>query len=90
MAAMVNESAKVVGEGIARRPMDVDVTLLYGYGFPRYRGGPMKYADMVGLENVLADLREFEAEDSEFWKPAQLLVDLVAKGENFDSLNKSA
>ena len=87
-AAMINEGAKVLEEGIALKPSDIDVTLLYGYGFPRYRGGPMKYADMYGLDKVLADLREFEAEDAMFWKPAQLLVDLVAKGENFDSLNK--
>ncbi len=51
MAAMINEGANVVHEGIALRPLDVDVTFLYGYGFPRYRGGPMKYADTVGLAN---------------------------------------
>ncbi|MDQ2095851.1 3-hydroxyacyl-CoA dehydrogenase NAD-binding domain-containing protein [Rhodalgimonas zhirmunskyi] len=90
LAAMINEGAKVLEEGIALKPSDIDVTFLYGYGFPRYRGGPMKYADMYGLENVLADLREFEKEDPKFWKPAQLLVDLVEKGETFDDLNKRA
>ena len=90
MAAMVNEGAKVVEEGIALRPLDVDVTFLSGYGFPRYRGGPMKYADMVGLPQVLADLREFAKEDPLFWKPAPLLEKLVAEGRNFDSLNKAA
>lgn len=90
MAAMVNEGAKVVEEGIALRPLDVDVTFLSGYGFPRHRGGPMKYADMVGLDKVLADLREFAQEDPLFWKPAPLLEKLVAEGRNFDSLNKAA
>ncbi len=60
MAAMVNEGAKVVDEGIALRPLDVDVTFISGYGFPRYRGGPMKWADMQGLDKVLADIQAFE------------------------------
>ncbi|WP_137702503.1 3-hydroxyacyl-CoA dehydrogenase NAD-binding domain-containing protein [Marimonas lutisalis] len=90
LAAMINEGAKVLEEGIALKPSDIDVTFLFGYGFPRYRGGPMKYADMYGLENVLSDLREFEKEDPKFWKPAQLLVDMVEKGETFDDLNKRA
>ncbi|MGB0900878.1 3-hydroxyacyl-CoA dehydrogenase NAD-binding domain-containing protein [Halocynthiibacter sp.] len=90
MAAMVNEGAKVLQEGVALRPSDIDVVALYGYGFPRYRGGPMKYADMYGLENLLADLREFEKEDAYFWKPADLLVDLVANGRSFEDLNKES
>ena len=90
LAAMINEGAKVLQEGIALKPSDIDVTFLFGYGFPRYRGGPMKYADMYGLENVLNDLREFEKEDPKFWKPAQLIVDMVEKGESFDDLNKRA
>ncbi|MEJ5152257.1 3-hydroxyacyl-CoA dehydrogenase NAD-binding domain-containing protein [Comamonas sp. MYb396] len=90
MAAMVNEGANVVREGIALRPLDVDVTFLYGYGFPRFRGGPMKWADMVGLDKILADIREFAKEDALFWTPSPLLVELVDKGENFESLNKAA
>jgi len=90
MAAMVNEGAKVVEEGIALRPLDVDVTFLSGYGFPRHRGGPMKYADMVGLEKILDDIREFAQEDPLFWRPSSLLEKLVAEGRNFDSLNKAA
>lgn len=89
MAAMVNEGANVVHQGIALRPLDVDVTFVYGYGFPRYRGGPMKYADRVGLPQILADIEAFAKEDPLFWKPSPLLVELVAKGANFDSLNKS-
>ncbi len=90
MAAMVNEAAKVVGEGIARRPLDVDVTLLYGYGFPRYRGGPLKWADMQGLSGLLDDIKRYAQEDDHFWQPAPLLEKLVAEGRTFDDLNKDA
>lgn len=89
MAAMVNEGAKVLADGIALRPLDIDVTFLYGYGFPRFRGGPMKYADTVGLDQILADLRSFAQEDPLFWQPAPLLEQLVAEGRNFDSLNQA-
>lgn len=88
MAAMVNEAAKVVGEGIARRPLDVDMTLLFGYGFPRYRGGPLKWADMEGLAGMLADIETYAKADPYFWHPAPLLQDLVAQGQTFDDLNK--
>ena len=87
MAAMVNEAARVVGEGIAQRPLDVDVTLLNGYGFPRWRGGPMHYADSVGLEKILADIQRFALEDDWLWQPAPLLKQLVAEGKTFASLN---
>ncbi|MGE6212942.1 3-hydroxyacyl-CoA dehydrogenase NAD-binding domain-containing protein [Comamonas aquatica] len=89
MAAMVNEGAKVVEEGIALRPLDVDVTFISGYGFPRWRGGPMKWADMQGLDKILVDIQAFEQEDPLFWKPAALLKKLVAEGKNFDSLNQA-
>lgn len=88
MAAMINESARVVEEGIALRPLDVDITMIYGYGFPRWRGGPLKYADMTGLDTILQDIRTFSSEDPEFWAPSKLLVDLATRGETFDSLNK--
>lgn len=89
MAAMVNEAAKVVGEGIARRPLDVDMTLLFGYGFPRYRGGPLKWADIVGLSDLLADIEGYAKQDAAFWAPAPLLKELVASGKTFDELNKA-
>lgn len=88
MCAMVNEAAKVVGEGIARRPLDVDMTLLFGYGFPRFWGGPMKWADIQGLDKVLADIEAFAKDDAWFWQPAPLLCELVASGRTFDDLNK--
>ncbi len=89
MAAMINEGAKVVEEGIALRPLDVDIVMLSGYGSPRWRGGPMHHADERGLANILADLNEFAKQDPVFWKPAKLIEDLVARGENFASLNKA-
>ncbi|MFC4297995.1 3-hydroxyacyl-CoA dehydrogenase NAD-binding domain-containing protein [Castellaniella hirudinis] len=89
MAAMINEAANVVHQGIALRPLDVDVAMLYGFGFPRYRGGPLHYADHVGLDVVLADIRAFAAEDPHFWKPSPLLVELVEQGRHFNDLNQS-
>ncbi len=88
MAAMINEGAKVLQEKIALRPVDIDMVQLFGYGHPRWRGGPMKYADMQGLGKILASIRKLEKEDAWFWKPADLLVELADKGETFDSLNK--
>jgi 3-hydroxyacyl-CoA dehydrogenase len=90
MAAMVNEAARVVGEGIARRPLDVDMTFLFGYGFPRYYGGPLKWADLQGLPALLADIKTYAEKDPYFWQPAPLLEQLVAEGRNFDDLNKEA
>lgn len=86
-AAMVNEAARVLEEGIAKRPLDIDVVLLYGYGFPRWRGGPMHSADQRGLEIILADIRRFSEEDDHFWQPAPLLQKLVQQKRNFASLN---
>jgi 3-hydroxyacyl-CoA dehydrogenase len=88
MASMVNEAAKVVGEGIARRPLDVDMTLLFGYGFPRYRGGPLKWADLTGLAGLLKDIETYAQDDAYFWQPAPLLQELVRDGRSFDDLNK--
>ncbi|OED46348.1 3-hydroxyacyl-CoA dehydrogenase [Rhodobacteraceae bacterium (ex Bugula neritina AB1)] len=90
MCAMVNEAAKVVGEGIARRPLDVDMVMLFGYGFPRFWGGPLKWADLQGLEGILADIRSYAAEDGFFWQSAPLLEQLVSEGRSFETLNQSA
>jgi 3-hydroxyacyl-CoA dehydrogenase len=77
------------GEGIARRPLDVDMTLLFGYGFPRYRGGPLKWADIVGLPDLLKDIESYAKDDATFWEPAPLLKEMVASGKTFDELNKA-
>ena len=90
MAAMVNEGAKVLEEGIALRPLDIDATFIFGYGFPRWRGGPMHWADTVGLPAVLADIEAFAREDALFWQPAPLLQRLVSEGRDFASLNRPA
>ncbi|WP_293451180.1 FAD-dependent oxidoreductase [Planktotalea sp.] len=88
MCAMVNEAAMVVDESIARRPLDVDMVLLFGYGFPRHWGGPLKWADMQGLDGILADIKRYAEVDDFFWQPSALLERLVAAGKNFEDLNK--
>lgn len=87
LAAMINEASRVVEEGIALRPLDVDVTLLFGYGFPRWRGGPMKFADMQGIDSILSNIEQYSLEDSYFWKPADLLIELSARQSSFEQLN---
>src|SRR5690606_6440274 len=74
--ALVNEGAKILEEGIALRASDIDVVYLSGYGFPLHRGGPMHYAQQVGLFNVVRSIRRFATQSGEaakFWQPAQLL-----------------
>lgn len=87
MAAMVNEACEVLREAVALKPSDIDVTFVQGYGFPRFRGGPMKYADGYGLGKMLDNIRAYETEDPVFWKPSPLLVDLIAAGHTFEDLN---
>jgi 3-hydroxyacyl-CoA dehydrogenase len=87
MAAMVDEAARVVEEGIAARPLDVDVTLVHGYGFPRWRGGPMHWADREGLGGLAAEIRRYAEEDPRFWRLAPLLERLASEGGRFAELN---
>jgi 3-hydroxyacyl-CoA dehydrogenase len=81
--ALINEGAKVLEEGVALRAADIDVIYVYGYGFPPHRGGPMWYADTVGLPTVLERVRQFEREHGAAWKPAGLLERLAADGKAF-------
>ena len=84
--ALVNEGAKIVDEGIAMRASDIDIVYLTGYGFPLHRGGPMCYADTVGLFNVVSAMKRFAAnplDDVAFWQPAPLLARLAAEGRSF-------
>ena len=84
--ALVNEGAKIVEEGIALRASDIDMVYLSGYGFPLHRGGPMLYADMVGLPAVLAAIEGFaRGRNGEAWTPAPLLVQLAAAGGAFNA-----
>ncbi len=84
--ALVNEGARILEEGIAARASDIDVVYLNGYGFPLHRGGPMLYADIVGLANVVRALRRFAAEPGAdpSWQPAPLLLRLAAEGRGFN------
>ena len=83
--ALVNEAAYLLEEGIASRASDVDIVYLTGYGFPLYRGGPMFYADTVGLSNVVATMEKLaKGRHGEFWKPAPLLAKLAADGKTFN------
>jgi 3-hydroxyacyl-CoA dehydrogenase len=81
--ALVNEGARILEEGYALRAVDIDIVYIYGYGFPAYRGGPMWYADSIGLGNVCARVREFERRHGEMWKPAPLLEALAAEDGTF-------
>lgn len=78
--ALANEGARVLEDGFAQRASDIDVIYCYGFGFPRHRGGPMFYADTVGLGTVLARVREYRDRFGDYWKAAPLLERLVAEG----------
>ena len=81
---MINEGAKILEEGIAVRASDIDVTYVYGYGWPVYRGGPMHYANSMGLDKVLAKIRHYhESTGDDFWAPSPLLVSLAEQGKRF-------
>jgi len=83
---MINEGAKILEEGIAIRASDIDVVWVNGYGWPVYRGGPMFYGDSIGLDKVLAKMQDFQARFGDDFRPAKLLVDLVAQGKSFRDL----
>ena len=84
---LVHTACNILAEKIAVRPSDIDVCWLR-FGFPAHRGGPLFYADTVGLPSVLDSIRKFRAlpGQAEFWAPSPLLEDLVAKGKSFSSL----
>ena len=85
---LINEGSRILEEGIAFRPGDIDIVWLYGYGFPPFRGGPMHYADAVGLTKILARMQEFADRDGDphgYWRPSALLEKLAADDGNFAS-----
>ena len=87
--ALVNEGARILEDGIALRAVDIDITYIYGYGFPAWRGGPMFYADTVGLTNVLMRIRELEKKHGpDLWSPAPLLERLANEGRTFTDFDK--
>ena len=84
--SLVNEAAHILEEGIANKASDIDIVYIYGYGFPVYRGGPMNYANQVGLFNVAQMMKKFQQnplDDAKFWEPAPLIKKLVAEGKSF-------
>jgi 3-hydroxyacyl-CoA dehydrogenase len=81
--ALVNEGAKEIEEGIAIRASDIDVAAVYGFGFPAYRGGPMHYAEEIGLNSVANKVESFHADKGYWWRPSRLLLDLAKSGRNF-------
>jgi len=84
---MINEGARILDEGMSQRPSDIDVVWVNGYGWPVYRGGPMFYADTIGLDKILEQLKEFQKQDNDdFWKPSPLIERLVAEGKGFKDL----
>jgi 3-hydroxyacyl-CoA dehydrogenase len=83
---MVNEGAKLLEQGIALRASDIDIVYVTGYGFPAYRGGPMYYADQIGVTNVYEDVKRFHEEYGYWWTPAPLLEKLARKGGRFADL----
>ena len=81
---MINEGARILQEGVAARPVDVDMVWLHGYGFPPWRGGPMFHADRVGLAEVHAAILKWkERFGPDFWTPAPMLAELAASGRGF-------
>ncbi|HTQ62872.1 MAG TPA: 3-hydroxyacyl-CoA dehydrogenase NAD-binding domain-containing protein [Candidatus Solibacter sp.] len=86
--ALVNEGARILEEGFALRSVDIDIIYLNGYGFPAYRGGPMWYADTVGLQKVCDRIEEFHKQHGELWEPAPLLKRLAQEGKKFADFNK--
>lgn len=86
--SLINEGAKILEEDLAIRASDVDAVWLHGYGFPRWRGGPMFYADTVGLSEVVATLDRFHGEWGDKWEPAKLLRDLAEAGSTFKEWDK--
>jgi 3-hydroxyacyl-CoA dehydrogenase len=88
MTAMISEATRVVEDGIALRPVDVDVVFLSGYGFPRFRGGPLHYADTIGAAELVTRIEAYAQEDAHYWQVPALLRKMAEDGSTFADLNK--
>jgi 3-hydroxyacyl-CoA dehydrogenase len=86
--ALINEGARILEEGIALRAVDIDIIYLNGYGYPAWRGGPMWYANTVGLQKVYDRVCEFKQQHGELWEPAPLLKQLAEAGKSFADFDK--
>ena len=87
ISSLVLEGVKILEEKISLRPSDIDVVYINGYGFPRWRGGPMNYADSIGLDKILNNIKNYEKEEPRFWKCPNLLTKLVSENKCFKDLN---
>ena len=83
MTALANEGARVLEEGYATRASDIDVVYVHGFGFPRHRGGPMFYADTVGLATVVARVKAYRQQFGDYWQPSSLLERMAVEGRAF-------
>jgi 3-hydroxyacyl-CoA dehydrogenase len=88
--ALVNEGARLLGEGIVGRPSDIDLCYVYGMGFPAERGGPMHWADSVGLPRIHAAVVALNEQHDDNWAPAPLLAELASSGRTFGDLDRAA
>ena len=90
MLAMANEGARLLVEGIARRPSDIDVVMMHGFAYPRWHGGPMKSADLMGLFKVRKALQALAEDAPHLWLPAPIFDDLIKNGKTFNALNEAS
>jgi 3-hydroxyacyl-CoA dehydrogenase len=90
LAAMIDEALRILDEGIAERPSDIDLVMIHGYAFPRWRGGLMHYADRVGLPGILRRVGAYAAEDPRSWQPGALMQTLVREGRTLADLDRAA
>ena len=89
MYPLVNEAAAILADGIAERPGDIDVTYVYGYGFPAFRGGPLRWADTIGLRKIYDEMLAFEQVHGAYWTPAPLLRELALSGGTFGTWKRA-
>lgn len=88
MTAMISEAARVVEDGTALRPVDVDMVFLFGYGFPRFRGGPLHYADTIGAQELVRRIKTYAVDDAHYWQVPAILQKMADEGTSFADLNK--
>ena len=88
MTAMICEAVRVLEDNIAKRPLDIDMVLLFGYGFPRHRGGPLHYADTIGMESLIKRIENYATEDNYYWKVPKLIRTMAQNGTRFADLNR--
>ena len=86
---LINIGAQLLDDGVALRASDIDIVYCYGYGFPKYRGGPMFWAEQQGIDNIVNDMRRYANEYGDHWRPAPLLERMAESGDGFGVLTSS-